>query len=449
MANSSYTGMNLVDQARSHGDLAPVLPVGGFFETVALSAINDTMTDMLLGSARGSRFNFKFNRILINPFWINSWQQDYASPQTNLGWLESCLAYNTSSPSFSGFSASGKPSITTPKFTAVIEVKRDILLTGPNGQGQYVPKIAWMENDTLTFGQWGQSTQNSLSGLFNPGPGAVYTNPIGLTAIPINPITQVQDAAGNLWILTPTTPFNTNGGYGACGSFNPFSPVSTAVTIAGGTVTVTAPNGLSAGTIVVGSGFATLTGLNGLSLTVLTASSTQFTAATTLSNGTDTSGTFSITPVYPTFSKQTTAATTVMDGTVQWTAVWPKGQGFRISPMPSQTGPVWQIAPVGQARIQQFTNLKQILDPIPDDYFRYFKQGFFAYCYLASPDPKVRARFAEEKRLWMESLNLSVSQGSREDDDWSFVPTNASVMDTGAAYSNQSSPCWPYGPGSY
>ena len=53
MANSSYTGMNLVDMARAHGDLAPVLPVGGFYETVALSAINDSMTDMLLGSARG------------------------------------------------------------------------------------------------------------------------------------------------------------------------------------------------------------------------------------------------------------------------------------------------------------------------------------------------------------------------------------------------------------
>ena len=100
-----------------------------------------------------------------------------------------------------------------------------------------------------------------------------------------------------------------------------------------------------------------------------------------------------------------------MDGTVQWTAVWPKGQGFRISPMPSQTGPVWQIAPMGQSRIQQFTSLKQILDPIPDDYFRYFKQGFFCYCYLASPDPKVRARFAEEKRLWMESLNLVCESG--------------------------------------
>ena len=67
----------------------------------------------------------------------------------------------------------------------------------------------------------------------------------------------------------------------------------------------------------------------------------------------------------------------------------------------------------------------------------------------ARADEAIRARFAEEKRLWMESLNLCVSQGSREDDDWTFCPTNASVMDTGSAYANQSSPCFPYGPWSY
>ena len=97
MANSSYTIQMLVDQARTQGDLAPVLPTGGFFDTLALSIANDVMTDMLLGSAKGSRFNFKFNRIIVPQFFINSWQQDYASSLTNLGWLESCLAYNTSS----------------------------------------------------------------------------------------------------------------------------------------------------------------------------------------------------------------------------------------------------------------------------------------------------------------------------------------------------------------
>jgi hypothetical protein len=437
MANSSYTVQNLVDQARTMGDLAPVLPTGGYYETLALSITNDVMTDMLLGSARGSRFNFKFNRILVPQFFVNSWQQDYASSLTNLGWLESCLAYNTSST-------------VVPKPTAVIEVKRDLLLTGVNGQGSRYAQICWMENDTLTYGTWGQSTIQSFSGLGNPSAGVVYTNPLGLTATPTNNITQVQDQAGNFWIITPSTTFNPNGGYGTCGVFNPFAPIATSVVISGGTLTVAAPNGLKTGTVVIGSGFTTLTDLNGLPITILTASPTGFTATVNLPNGTDTVGTFSISPVYPTLASQNTVATTVMDGTVQWTAVWPKGQGFRISPMPSQTGPVWQIAPIGQARIAQFTNINQTLDPIPDDFYRYFKQGFFAYCYAASPDPKVRAKFEMAKKLWMESLNLSVSQGSREDDAFGFVPSEAGVMDTGLNYGSGISPQWPYGQwGSY
>jgi hypothetical protein len=365
MANSSYTIQMLVDQARTQGDLAPVLPTGGFFETLALSVANDVMTDMLLGSAKGSRFNFKFNRTLVPPFFINSWEQDYASSLVNIGWLESCLAYNTSST-------------VVPKPTAVIEVKRDLLLTGVNGQGARYAQICWMQNNTLTFGTWGQSIIQSFTGLTNPGPGVKITNPLGLTAMPINPVTQVVDAFGNLWIVTPSTIANPNGGYGTCGNTNPF-----------------------------------LTNLN---------------------------------PVYPTLASPSTVATTVTDGTVQWTAVWPQGQGFRIAPMPSQTGPVWQIAPVAQARIAQFTNIDQTLDPIPDDYYRYFKQGFCAYCYGASPDPKVRAKFDMAKKLWMESLNQCVSQGSREDDAFGFVPTDASVMDTGLGWASQISPAWPYGP---
>jgi hypothetical protein len=368
MANSSYTIQNLVDMARTMGDLAPTLPTGGFYETLALSITNDVMTDMLLGSARGSRFNFKFNRMIVPQFFINSWQQDYASSNVGLGWLESCLAYNTSST-------------VVPKPTAVIEVVRDLLLTGVNGQGSRYAQICWMQNDTLTYGTWGQSTINSFSGLSNPGPGVKYTNPLGLTALAINSITQVQDAFGNLWIVQPSTTFNPAGGYGTCGNTNPF-----------------------------------LTNLN---------------------------------PVYPTLASPATVATLVTDGTVTWQAVWPKGQGFRIAPMPSQTGPVWQIAPIAQARITQFTNINQILDPIPDDYFRYFKQGFFTYCMNASPDPKVRAKFDKAKMLWIESLNLAVSQGSREDDAFGFVPSQASVMDTGWSTWSGISPMWPYGPLQY
>src|SRR6266403_4379946 len=240
MGNSSFTLQNLVDIARTRGDIAPALPTGGSYETVALSAANDAMTAMLAGSAKGSPFNFKFNRILIPPFFINSYQQDYASSVVNLGWLESCNAYNTSSTQF-------------PKPERVVEVKRDVLLV--NAQTGSLAKIAWMQNDTMTYGTWGQSTQLSLTGLVNPGPGVVYQDPAGLTATPKNPITQIKDAFGNFWLLTT---------YGTCGNVNPFT-------------TNQNPNG-----------------------------------------------------AYPTFPKPTIVAVTVADGSVVWTAINPKGQGFRL-----------------------------------------------------------------------------------------------------------------------
>lgn len=352
MGNSSYTLQNLVDIARAMGDLAPTLPSGGSYETVALSAINDAMTAMLAGSSKGSPFNFKFNRINIPPFFINSYQQDYASSVVNLGWLESCGCYNMSSTQF-------------PKPFRVIEVKRDVLLT--NAQQGNLAKIQWMENDNLTFGTWGQSQILSLSGLANPGPGVVYTNPAGATATPTNPTTQVKDAFGHLWIVTT---------YGTCGNTNPF-----------------------------------LSNLN---------------------------------PVFPSLADQTVVATTVVDGSVTWTAVNPKGQGFRLNPMPTQTGPVWQIAPIGQAKIAQFTSLGQFLEPVPDDFFSYLKTGFFAQCYRFHPDPKQRTKFQMEYDLWMKSLDAAVRQGSREEDDWGFVPTS-NVMDSGWAW-NPVTPAMPYGP---
>lgn len=357
MGNSSYTLQDLVDIARSMGDIAPVLPTGGYYETVAKSAANDAMTAMIAGNQNGSPFNFKWNRFDIPPFFINSWQQDYASAVVNLGWLEICYAYCTSSTA-----------VPKPFFT--VECKRDLQLTynqtGGDGSGA---KICWMQNDTLTFGTWGQTTVNSTTGLQNPGPGVVYANPLGQISLPSNPINQVKDAFGNLWVVTT---------FGTCGLTNPF-----------------------------------VSNLN---------------------------------PVYPDINNQSTVATTATDGSVVWTAVNPKGQGFRISPMPSQTGPVWQIAPVGQMKIPKFTTLGQYCEPIPDDYFTYFQNGFFTQCYRRSADPKVRMKYESEMKVWMKSLHDAVSQGSREQDDWGFAPTTAGVMDTGYGFGSYNTPAMPYGP---
>lgn len=357
MGNSSYTVQSLVDIARAMGDLAPTLPTGGAYETVALSATNDAMTAMLAGSSKGSPFNFKFNRINIPPFFINSYQQDYASNILNLGWLESCGAYNTSSTQ-------------VPKPFRVVEVRKDILIT--NAQWGSLAKIQWEQNQNLQYGVWGQATVVSLTGLNNPGPGVTIGDPSGLTALPANPITQVRDSFGNLWIVT---------GYGTCGNTNPFT-------------TNQNPNNQ-----------------------------------------------------YPTVLNPTTVPITVADGGVTWTAVNPVAAGFRISPMPSQSGPVWQLAPIGQAKVPQFTALDQFIEPIPDDFFSYFKTGFFCQCYRFHPDPRQRAKFTQEYQLWMQSLDNAVRQGSREEDDFGFVPSS-NVMETGMSW-NPVTPALPYGPWSY
>lgn len=153
--------------------------------------------------------------------------------------------------------------------------------------------------------------------------------------------------------------------------------------------------------------------------------------------------TWPATPAYPTFTSPGITASTVTDGTCVWTAINPKGQGFRLSPIPPQTGIVWQIQVVGQMRAPRFTTLGQLLNPIPDDYATYFKQGFFAECYRRSPDPKVRAKYPMERQIWLEALDKAVRQADKELDDFGFYP-GSQVMDTGASF-NPINPAMPYG----
>jgi hypothetical protein len=138
-------------------------------------------------------------------------------------------------------------------------------------------------------------------------------------------------------------------------------------------------------------------------------------------------------------------ATTVTDGSVVWTAINPKGQGFRLNPIPPNSGVVWLINPVGQMRVPRFSSMQQTLEPIPDDWESYFKNGFYAQCYRHSPDPKVRTKFKDEWELFMRSLDNAVKQGQREIDDFGFYPGNPGVMDTGFCI-NPTRPDMPYGP---
>jgi len=217
---------------------------------------------------------------------------------------------------------------------------------------------------------------------------------------------------------------------------------------------------LTAGTQVILAGTQEAN-LNGVTLTIATVIGvgpvyTGFTAVLNVSNETNAldSGTVGIVPAYPIYqsgnpSVSSTVSTTVNDGTCVWTAINPKGQGFRLNPIPPQTGVVWLVNPVAQMRITRFINMQQTLEPIPDDWESYFKNGFFAQCYRRSPDPKVRAKFKDEWELYMTSLDNATKQGQREMDDFGFYP-GTSVMETGwgGAWS-VNNPAMPYGPNGY
>jgi hypothetical protein len=432
-ANSTITLQDMEDYASSFGDLAPALATGGYSTQPAQSIGNDVMTAMLLGNGDGMPFNWKWNSLNIKPWFTISLQQDYFVPNVvNLGWLESSWAVNINQTS-------------NPKQKLYQEVHRALEVT--YDQTGYPGKICWMQNDQLQVGTWGQSMLLSPSGLQNPGPGVVYTNPSGAPQNPTNPCTGIADAYGNLWTVTT---------YGTCGTFDPFQAIVTATAVSTDVLTVTAQHSLAVGTQVMLQGTQE-SNVNGALLTILSVAGsapnyTGFTAALAVadySNASDT-GNVQIVPAYPVYqagnpSVSATLPTLVQDGSVIWTAINPKGQGFRLNPIPPNTGVVWLVNPVAQMRVPRFTNMQQTLEPIPDDWETYFKQGFSAQCYRRSPDPKVRMKFKDEWELFMKSLDNAVKQGQREMNDFGFYPGNPSVMNTGWAV-NPTRPDWPFGP---
>lgn len=140
-------------------------------------------------------------------------------------------------------------------------------------------------------------------------------------------------------------------------------------------------------------------------------------------------------PSYPTQSSPSTAATTVTDGSVVWSAINPKGQGIRCFPIPPQTGVVYQFNLFAQYRPFAFSNglftaFNQTLEPIPDDFIKYFKDGFVALAYSHSSDKGIRGKFQDQYNMWKKSLMDAKTQGDRERDNSSFYPGN-SIMDAG------------------
>jgi hypothetical protein len=125
-----------------------------------------------------------------------------------------------------------------------------------------------------------------------------------------------------------------------------------------------------------------------------------------------------------------------------WTVVDPNGQGIRIFPPPTQSGPVWQFNLVGQRKPVRFTSLGQKLDPLPDDMEPHFRAGFIAQCYRYSPEAKIRAKFKDEWTLWQKSLYDMRVKEDREPEENMFVPDRG-IMGR-SRRTGQPSPYWPF-----
>ena len=113
----------------------------------------------------------------------------------------------------------------------------------------------------------------------------------------------------------------------------------------------------------------------------------------------------------------------ITDGTCVWTVADPKAQGFRVHPRPPIGGNVWLMRIFAQMKPPpRFLNLGQFIDPVPDDYCKWFIDGFIAYTHRYSSNPAVIARFERNKAAWIDAIAAAARQGDREDESKGFFP---------------------------
>jgi hypothetical protein len=190
MGSSTTSLQSLVDYVCSLGEMQPVIPASGFGIATALTMCTDVMADLI-----SQRFNWKWNRFKIPPFYTISWQQDYAQLGSalpyQLGWLEGAYWVDINNTAL-------------PKPTYPIEVVRDLPATSISGNPP--GKVTWHYNDQLIQGVW-------------PGANQKYTNPLGAPITPTNPITNILDVNGNILVLTT---------YGTTGATPPSLPANSA-----------------------------------------------------------------------------------------------------------------------------------------------------------------------------------------------------------------------------
>jgi len=435
MGNATVRVQDVVDYALTFPEVTAVLPNPGYSYKKVYQIMNKVMQEMLSFTLK-----WPFNRKEFPALVTNSWQEDYATNLVDVGFLQdgTLLEINNTA---------------NPQPIWPLEVTQNL----PRISQQFgrPGQVSAYLNKNLSFATWGAvNPGGTLSGP-NPQASQVVGNPVGAPVTPANPYLQCIDGNGGLWVLTGL------GGYAGkvtLGTFNPFDLAISATSMNGANVlTVTAPNNVKVGNQILLTGTAEVF-LNGQIVTVASVigsapNQTGFTATgvthATYSNASDTGKAFYV-QTYPTFVLPTTVPSTVADGTGTWTAVNPNGYGFRLSPLPPQTGVPYQAWLVYQMRPPQFglggangPGMSQTIDPVPDDFAGFFQDGFVAHIYPMNPDPKVRAKHADAVLKWKESIKEAKTASDRTRDSAIMFPSTT-IM--GSGYDSAPNPAYPYGP---
>jgi hypothetical protein len=431
MGNSTTTLQNVYDWAKGKGIPVPTDQPGGYGTRLAVEIGNNVMSAIV-----AERFNPKWNRAIAAPFLTNSWQQDY--PQiglVNIGWGEDVDVVDINNTAFP------KPLNVPVTMTWRRQLSRTSLAWWPPNQ------ICWMYNQDLSYGTW-------------PGPGVTF-NP-QLTPGPViqNPLMSMQDANGNLLIVTTlgTTvagpaPAAVTPTYGQVqfpgGLAGPVilyilgsTPPAWLVTAKYLNIVVSDPNLQPAGPV------ASL----GVSTGYLIGGQTYYAVSYVLPNApttaqepvTSTVQLYVGPPLLPASSPE---GTTFQDGTVVWTVVGPMSQGFRVSPLPGATGPVYQITPYYQMLLSKLTSLQSLINPIPDDQRYIFQEGVEVMCRKGSANPSERAEAMKAWPLWLAAVEKILKQNNREVDAYGAYPADSvveSVYGPWRGLRNPQDPSQPY-----
>jgi hypothetical protein len=170
VGNSSITLQKMMDSVSAIGDLNPIFNnAGGFAAEPALTIANDVMSELL-----SWRFPWKWNQIAAPPFPLTSYQQDYATAMTQIGWLQNGLRIDINNSMY-------------PPPTWPIYVVRNLAMS--NVMGGFPYQVCWFYNRDLQQGIW-------------PGPGVIYIEPIGANTAPQNASTDINDVYGNILVLS-------------------------------------------------------------------------------------------------------------------------------------------------------------------------------------------------------------------------------------------------------